>query len=77
MTMVLKVLSILSVKPGSVTVPGKYKDRQYLATKILPLKVLSHGTVSNCTKNTENVYAHLVIISIWGRKRTLADKTVY
>jgi hypothetical protein len=28
-------------------------------------------------KDTENVYAPLVIVSILGRKRTLADTTVY
>jgi hypothetical protein len=33
--------------------------------------------MTNCTKDAENVSASLVIVSIWGRKRTLADKTVY
>ncbi len=28
-------------------------------------------------KGAENIYAHLVMVSIWGRKVTLADKTVY
>jgi hypothetical protein len=29
------------------------------------------------SKDAENVYAPLVMVSIWGWKRTLADKTVY
>jgi hypothetical protein len=35
------------------------------------------GTVSKCTKDDENVYAFLVMVSILGRKETLVDKTVY
>ncbi len=34
------------------------------------------GTVSKCTEDAENVYAPFVMVSIWGQKRTLADKTV-
>jgi hypothetical protein len=30
-----------------------------------------------CTKGAKNFYAPLVLVSIWGRKRTHADKTVY
>jgi hypothetical protein len=32
---------------------------------------------SICSKDAENVYAPLVMVSIWGRKRTLSDNTVY
>ncbi len=32
---------------------------------------------NRCTKDAENAYAALVMVPIWGRKRTLADKTVY
>jgi hypothetical protein len=32
---------------------------------------------SICSKDAENVYAPLVMVSIWGRKRTLSDYTVY
>jgi hypothetical protein len=36
------------------------------------------GQVQNVgTKDAENVYAPLVVVSMLGRKRTLADKTVY
>ncbi len=31
--------------------------------------------MSNCTKDAGNVYTPFVIV--WGRKRTLADNTVY
>jgi hypothetical protein len=41
------------------------------------LKVLSNvgpvGTVSKCTKDAENVYAPLVMVSIGGRKMTGAE----
>jgi hypothetical protein len=32
---------------------------------------------SKCSKNVENVYAPLVMVSIGARKRTLAGNTVY
>ncbi len=32
---------------------------------------------SKCTKDPENVYAPLMMVSIGARKRTLAGKTVY
>ncbi len=35
------------------------------------------GTVSKCTKDAETVYARLVMVSIWGWKRTLAGKRVH
>jgi hypothetical protein len=28
-------------------------------------------------KDAENIYAPLMMVSVWGQKRTLADKTVY
>ncbi len=33
--------------------------------------------MKKCTKDAENVYAPLVMVSIWGWKRTLGDKTFY
>ncbi len=33
--------------------------------------------MSKCTKDAQNVYAPLVMVSIWGRKRTLDNKRVY
>jgi hypothetical protein len=30
-----------------------------------------------CTNDVEHVYVPSCVVSIWGRKRTLADKTVY
>jgi hypothetical protein len=33
--------------------------------------------MSKCTKDAEIVYAPLGMVSMWGRERTLADKTVY
>ncbi len=35
------------------------------------------GKASKCTKDAENVYAPLVMVSIVARKRTLAGKAVY
>jgi hypothetical protein len=36
----------------------------------------TESVTTQCIKDAENVYAPLVMVSIWGRKRTLADKTV-
>jgi hypothetical protein len=41
------------------------------------MMILCFDLLSKCTKGAENVYAPLVIVYIWGRKRTLVDKTVY
>ena len=54
----------------------KENPQKYLAAeKILLTQPV--GTASKCTKDAKTVYVALVMVSIWGRKMTLADKTVY